>query len=64
MLGIACSSHLVTYKLTYTITHINHINNNTIACHRSMAPRRRPREGVAEQAIRPEVGDAPPPQQT
>ncbi|MQL72480.1 hypothetical protein Taro_004824, partial [Colocasia esculenta] len=30
----------------------------------SMAPRRRPREGVAEQATRPEVGDAPPPQQT
>ncbi|MQM19704.1 hypothetical protein Taro_052716, partial [Colocasia esculenta] len=29
-----------------------------------MAPRRRPREGVAEQATRPEVGDAPPPQQT
>ncbi|MQL75750.1 hypothetical protein Taro_008117 [Colocasia esculenta] len=30
----------------------------------SMAPRRRPREGVAEQATRQEVGDAPPPQQT
>ncbi|MQM07644.1 hypothetical protein Taro_040487 [Colocasia esculenta] len=30
----------------------------------SMAPRRRPREGVAEQVTRPEVGDAPPPQQT
>ncbi|MQM18855.1 hypothetical protein Taro_051854 [Colocasia esculenta] len=30
----------------------------------SMAPRRRPREGVAKQATRPEVGDAPPPQQT
>ncbi|MQM13877.1 hypothetical protein Taro_046804 [Colocasia esculenta] len=29
-----------------------------------MAPRRRPREGVAEQATRQEVGDAPPPQQT
>ena len=29
-----------------------------------MAPRRRPKEGVAEQATRPEVGDAPPPQQT
>ncbi|MQM03071.1 hypothetical protein Taro_035842 [Colocasia esculenta] len=32
--------------------------------HTSMAPRRRPREGVAEQATRQEVGDAPPPQQT
>ncbi|MQL95248.1 hypothetical protein Taro_027917 [Colocasia esculenta] len=30
----------------------------------SMAPRRRPRERVAEQATRQEVGDAPPPQQT
>ncbi|MQL77689.1 hypothetical protein Taro_010110, partial [Colocasia esculenta] len=30
----------------------------------SMAPRRRPREGVAEQATRQEVGDAPPPRQT
>ncbi|MQL89406.1 hypothetical protein Taro_021978, partial [Colocasia esculenta] len=30
----------------------------------SMAPRRRLREGVAEQATRQEVGDAPPPQQT
>ncbi|MQM22061.1 hypothetical protein Taro_055110 [Colocasia esculenta] len=30
----------------------------------SMAPRQRPREGVAEQATHPEVGDAPPPQQT
>ncbi|MQL91288.1 hypothetical protein Taro_023893 [Colocasia esculenta] len=30
----------------------------------SIAPRRRPREGVAEKATRPEVGDAPPPQQT
>ncbi|MQL96859.1 hypothetical protein Taro_029538, partial [Colocasia esculenta] len=30
----------------------------------SMAPRRRPREGVAEQATRQEVGDASPPQQT
>ncbi|MQL78194.1 hypothetical protein Taro_010605 [Colocasia esculenta] len=30
----------------------------------TMAPRRRPREGVAEQATRQEVGDAPPPQQT
>ncbi|MQL72501.1 hypothetical protein Taro_004846, partial [Colocasia esculenta] len=30
----------------------------------SMAPRRHPREGVAEQATRQEVGDAPPPQQT
>ncbi|MQL97798.1 hypothetical protein Taro_030502 [Colocasia esculenta] len=29
-----------------------------------MAPRRRPREGVAEQATRQEAGDAPPPQQT
>ncbi|MQL77804.1 hypothetical protein Taro_010237 [Colocasia esculenta] len=29
-----------------------------------MAPRRRPREGVAEQATCQEVGDAPPPQQT
>ncbi|MQL89074.1 hypothetical protein Taro_021643, partial [Colocasia esculenta] len=32
--------------------------------HTSMAPRRRPREGVAEQATRLEVGNAPPPQQT
>ncbi|MQM01033.1 hypothetical protein Taro_033784 [Colocasia esculenta] len=31
---------------------------------RTMAPRRRPREGVAEQATRQEAGDAPPPQQT
>ncbi|MQM10955.1 hypothetical protein Taro_043853 [Colocasia esculenta] len=30
----------------------------------TMAPRRRPREGVAEQVTRQEVGDAPPPQQT
>ncbi|MQM16210.1 hypothetical protein Taro_049164 [Colocasia esculenta] len=30
----------------------------------AMAPRRRPREGVAEQATRQEPGDAPPPQQT
>ncbi|MQL79012.1 hypothetical protein Taro_011445 [Colocasia esculenta] len=30
----------------------------------TMAPRRRPREGVAEQATRQEVGDALPPQQT
>ncbi|MQL73076.1 hypothetical protein Taro_005432 [Colocasia esculenta] len=30
----------------------------------TMAPRRRPREGVAEQTIRQEAGDAPPPQQT
>ncbi|MQL68484.1 hypothetical protein Taro_000775 [Colocasia esculenta] len=30
----------------------------------TMAPRRRPREGVAEQATRQEAGDAPPPQQT
>ncbi|MQL81448.1 hypothetical protein Taro_013907 [Colocasia esculenta] len=30
----------------------------------SMAPKRRPREGVAEQATRQEVGDALPPQQT
>ncbi|MQL98918.1 hypothetical protein Taro_031636, partial [Colocasia esculenta] len=30
----------------------------------SMAPRRRRRKGVAEQATRQEVGDAPPPQQT
>ncbi|MQM15771.1 hypothetical protein Taro_048722 [Colocasia esculenta] len=30
----------------------------------SMAPRRHPREGVAEQATLQEVGDAPPPQQT
>ncbi|MQL75655.1 hypothetical protein Taro_008031 [Colocasia esculenta] len=30
----------------------------------SMAPRRRPREGVAVQVTRQEVGDAPPPQQT
>ncbi|MQL68285.1 hypothetical protein Taro_000591 [Colocasia esculenta] len=29
----------------------------------TMAPRRCPREGVAEQAIRQEAGDAPPPQQ-
>ncbi|MQL80867.1 hypothetical protein Taro_013317 [Colocasia esculenta] len=29
-----------------------------------MAPRRRPREGVAEQVTRQEAGDAPPPQQT
>ncbi|MQL90040.1 hypothetical protein Taro_022617, partial [Colocasia esculenta] len=32
--------------------------------HTSMAPRRRPRERVAEQATLQEVGDAPPPQQT
>ncbi|MQL97362.1 hypothetical protein Taro_030056 [Colocasia esculenta] len=32
--------------------------------HTSMAPRRRPREGVAKQVTRPEIGDAPPPQQT
>ncbi|MQL92208.1 hypothetical protein Taro_024824, partial [Colocasia esculenta] len=31
--------------------------------HISMAPRRRPREGVADQATRQEVGDALPPQQ-
>ncbi|MQL68771.1 hypothetical protein Taro_001046, partial [Colocasia esculenta] len=30
----------------------------------TMAPRRRPREGVAEQATRQEARDAPPPQQT
>ncbi|MQL76061.1 hypothetical protein Taro_008433 [Colocasia esculenta] len=30
----------------------------------TMAPRRRPREGVAEQATRQEAGDSPPPQQT
>ncbi|MQL71314.1 hypothetical protein Taro_003611 [Colocasia esculenta] len=30
----------------------------------SMAPRRRPREGVVEQVTRQEAGDAPPPQQT
>ncbi|MQL80292.1 hypothetical protein Taro_012741 [Colocasia esculenta] len=30
----------------------------------TMAPRRRPREGVAEQMTRQEAGDAPPPQQT
>ncbi|MQL69704.1 hypothetical protein Taro_002019 [Colocasia esculenta] len=30
----------------------------------TMAPRRRPREGVAEQATRQEAGDASPPQQT
>ncbi|MQM06944.1 hypothetical protein Taro_039777, partial [Colocasia esculenta] len=30
----------------------------------TMAPRRRPREGVAEQVTRQEAGDAPPPQQT
>ncbi|MQM12965.1 hypothetical protein Taro_045886 [Colocasia esculenta] len=30
----------------------------------TMAPRRRPREGVAEQATRQEAGDALPPQQT
>ncbi|MQL72626.1 hypothetical protein Taro_004965 [Colocasia esculenta] len=30
----------------------------------SMAPKRRPREGVAEQVTRQEAGDAPPPQQT
>ncbi|MQM11664.1 hypothetical protein Taro_044573, partial [Colocasia esculenta] len=30
----------------------------------AMAPRRRPREGVAKQATRQEAGDAPPPQQT
>ncbi|MQM17089.1 hypothetical protein Taro_050055 [Colocasia esculenta] len=30
----------------------------------TMAPRRRPREGVAEQATRQEAGDAPPSQQT
>ncbi|MQM18382.1 hypothetical protein Taro_051373, partial [Colocasia esculenta] len=30
----------------------------------TMAPRRRPREGVAKQVIRQEAGDAPPPQQT
>ncbi|MQL70453.1 hypothetical protein Taro_002761 [Colocasia esculenta] len=30
----------------------------------TMAPRRRPREGVAEQATRQEAGDAPPPEQT
>ncbi|MQM09221.1 hypothetical protein Taro_042088 [Colocasia esculenta] len=30
----------------------------------TMAPRRRPREEVAEQATRQEAGDAPPPQQT
>ncbi|MQL87111.1 hypothetical protein Taro_019649, partial [Colocasia esculenta] len=30
----------------------------------TMAPRRRPREGVAEQETRQEAGDAPPPQQT
>ncbi|MQL93114.1 hypothetical protein Taro_025750 [Colocasia esculenta] len=38
-----------------------------ILCHSklefAMAPRRRPREGVAEQVTRQEVGDAPPPQQ-
>ncbi|MQL74394.1 hypothetical protein Taro_006765 [Colocasia esculenta] len=33
-------------------------------CFITMAPRRRPREGVAEQATRQEAGDAPPPQQT
>ncbi|MQM23682.1 hypothetical protein Taro_056749, partial [Colocasia esculenta] len=31
---------------------------------RTMAPRRHPREGVAEQVTRQEAGDAPPPQQT
>ncbi|MQL72864.1 hypothetical protein Taro_005214 [Colocasia esculenta] len=31
---------------------------------RTLAPRRRPRERVAEQATRQEAGDAPPPQQT
>ncbi|MQM05355.1 hypothetical protein Taro_038164 [Colocasia esculenta] len=30
----------------------------------TMAPRRHPREEVAEQATRQEAGDAPPPQQT
>ncbi|MQM14765.1 hypothetical protein Taro_047700 [Colocasia esculenta] len=30
----------------------------------TMAPRRRPREGVAEQVTRQEAGDALPPQQT
>ncbi|MQM08251.1 hypothetical protein Taro_041104 [Colocasia esculenta] len=30
----------------------------------TMAPRRRPREGVADQVTRQEAGDAPPPQQT
>ncbi|MQM05811.1 hypothetical protein Taro_038631 [Colocasia esculenta] len=32
--------------------------------HTTMAPRRRPREGVAEQVTRQEAGDAPPPQKT
>ncbi|MQL75053.1 hypothetical protein Taro_007425, partial [Colocasia esculenta] len=32
--------------------------------HTTMAPRRRPREGVAEQVTRQEAGDALPPQQT
>ncbi|MQM03490.1 hypothetical protein Taro_036276 [Colocasia esculenta] len=32
--------------------------------HTTMVPRRRPREGVAEQATRQQGGDAPPPQQT
>ncbi|MQL89231.1 hypothetical protein Taro_021803 [Colocasia esculenta] len=31
-------------------------------CDCTMAPRRRPREGVAEQVTRQEAGDAPPPQ--
>ncbi|MQL81141.1 hypothetical protein Taro_013605 [Colocasia esculenta] len=34
-----------------------------VVLRRAMAPRRRPREGVAEQATRQEAGDAPPPQQ-
>ncbi|MQL69213.1 hypothetical protein Taro_001496 [Colocasia esculenta] len=36
---------------------------NFMAVRRTMAPRRRPREGVAEQATRQETGDSPPPQQ-
>ncbi|MQL73072.1 hypothetical protein Taro_005407 [Colocasia esculenta] len=35
-----------------------------VLCSSTMAPRRRPREGVAEQATHQEAGDAPPPQQT
>ncbi|MQL68613.1 hypothetical protein Taro_000894 [Colocasia esculenta] len=31
---------------------------------RTRAPRKRPREGVAEQVTHQEAGDAPPPQQT
>ncbi|MQM20230.1 hypothetical protein Taro_053247 [Colocasia esculenta] len=57
-------SFLETHSPPFQVDHRRLPFQASLATPVTMAPRRRPREGVAEQATLQEAGDGPPPQQT